>query len=385
MNPLWTRNFLVAFGANFLMAFGFYLLMPTLPMYLTEHLHITKSMAGVIMSSYVVAALAMRPFSGFLIDTVPRKRLYLTSFALFTLVSALYLGAAGDVSFLVLRLLHGLVWGVITTAGNTLIIDIVPSQRRGEGIGYYGMSMNIAMALGPMTGLFLGERFSYAQVFATAILSNLLGLGLALAIRVPYRAPHRHATLSLDRFLLLKGVPTGITLLFVTVSYGLILAFAAMYGKDHRIGHTGLFFVVLATGIVSARLFSGKHLDGGFGVQVGSAGALLAAASLLMLGLFPVAVCYFAAAFCLGLGYGMSFPAVQTLIVDLAGHHQRGTANSTYFTAFDLGVGIGMLLGGWIAQERGLELAFVIVAGSAALGAVLLRFLKGRGLGTGTP
>ncbi len=376
MKPLWTRDFSLAFGANFLMAFGFYLLMPTLPIYLTQELGLTKGMAGLIMSAYVVAALAMRPFSGFLIDTFPRKTLYVTSFVLFAGLSVTYLGATGAISFLVLRLLHGLAWGVITTSGNTLAIDLVPPERRGEGIGYYGMSMNIAMALGPMTGLLLADHFAYAQVFQAAILSHFLGLGLAFCLRVPQKPHHRHAVLSLDRFLLIKGVPAGITLLFVTISYGLVLAFAAMYGKDHRIGHTGLFFVVLAAGILGSRFVTGRFLDRGHCERVGVLGAVLAAASLLLLGLFPVAGCYFAAALTLGFGYGMNFPALQTMIVNQGTHHQRGTANSTYFTAFDLGVGAGMLMGGRIAQSMGLAPAFLLVSAFTFLGAVLLRLLK---------
>lgn len=366
----------LAFGANFLMAFGFYLLMPTLPIYLTQELHLSKGMVGLIMSAYVVAALAMRPFSGFLIDTFPRKSLCVTSFVLFAGLSVTYLGASGAITFLVLRLLHGLVWGVITTSGNTLAIDLVPHERRGEGIGYYGMSMNIAMALGPMTGLLLSDHFAYSSIFQAAILSHFLGLGLAVSLRIPPKPHHHHAVLSLDRFLLIRGIPSGIAMLFVTVSFGLVLAFAAMYGKDHRIGHTGLFFVALAVGILGARLLTGRFLDRGHCERIGVLGAVLAAASLLLLGLFPMAGCYFTAALSLGFGYGMDFPAVQTMIVNQAGHHQRGTANSTYFTAFDMGVGAGMLIGGWTAQSYGLDPAFLLVACSTLLGALLLKLLK---------
>lgn len=372
MKPLWTRDFSLAFAANFLMAFGFYLLMPTLPLYLVRELHLAKGMTGLVMSAYVIAALAMRPFSGFLIDSFPRKRLYVLSYLLFAGLSITYLGAGGAVSFLVLRFLHGLVWGVITTSGNTLAIDLVPSERRGEGIGYYGMSMNIAMALGPMTGLLLGDRFTYAQVFQAAVLSHFVGLGLALSLRVPPKPPRSHAVLSLDRFILVRGIPAGIALLLVTLSYGVVLAFSAMYGKDHGIGHTGLFFVALAAGILGARFTTGRFLDRGHCQRLGTAGALLAAASLLALGLYPSAACYFAAAVSLGFGYGMNFPALQTLIVNQGNHHQRGTANSTYFTAFDLGVGAGMLAGGRIAQSFGLDPAFLLVAGSTLLGAVFL-------------
>lgn len=372
MKPLWTRDFISAFVANFLMAFAFYLLMPTLPLYLASVLGLSKTAVGVVMSVYVIAALAMRPLSGFLIDALPRKALYVAAFACFLLVSFGYPLAATMAGFFVLRLLHGLVWGVITTSGNTLAIDIVPSERRGEGIGYYGMSMNIAMALGPMTGLMLLERVPFLYVFYVSIASSALGLLLSFAIRVPPRARQAHPVFSLDRFLLLRGIPAGVALLCVTVSYGVILAYVAMYGKDHGIGSTGLFFVVMAVAVIAARLLTGRFLDRGLCLQVAFAGAFCVAASLLLLGLYPVALCYFLVALSLGLGYGMVFPAVQTLIVGLGGHHQRGTANSTFFTAFDLGVGIGMLFGGRIAQSMGLSAVFVLVAGASLLGGLLL-------------
>jgi len=370
--PLWTRDFIFAFAANFLMAFAFYLLIPTLPIYLTAHLHASKAMAGLVMSVYVIAALVMRPFSGFLIDHFSRKSLYLISYALFVAFSVAYLGVAVIAGFFVLRLLHGFVWGTITTSGNTLAIDLAPSERRGEAIGYYGMSMNIAMAFGPMVGILFSEHGPFVNVFIASIASGVLGLLLAFLIKAPRKAPQVSRAISLDRFLLIKGIPSGVALLFITVSYGMILAYASMYGKEQHIADTGFFFVALAVGIILARLFTGKLLDRGLCVHVGIVGGVVAAISLLVLGLVPFSFCYFTCAFFLGLGYGMSFPAVQTIIVNHGDHHQRGTANSTFFTAFDLGVGVGMLLGGQIAQHSQLSVAFLVVAASTLLGAILL-------------
>lgn len=372
MNTLWTRDFSLAFVANFLMSASFYLLMPTLPLHLTKALGASTAEAGIVMSAYVIAALLMRPFSGFLIDSFPRKTLYILSYVLFVVLTVTYLGAHSVAAFLVLRLLHGLVWGVITTSGNTLAIDIVPSERRGEGIGYFGMSTNIAMALGPMTGLLLAGRYTFALVCGVAVGIGLLGLLLASIIRAPHHGPRPHQVLSLDRFLLVPAVPLGAALMCITVSYGIMLAYVAMYGQQQRIAGSSFFFMVLAAGIISARLSSGKLLDRGFGVHVAVTGSLCAAVSLLALGLWPVAGCYFAAALFLGMGYGMIFPAVQTLIVNMGSHHQRGTANSTFFTAFDLGVGAGMLGGGLLADRLGLGAVFAWASAGILSGTVLL-------------
>lgn len=372
MNTLWSADFVLAFIANFLMSFAFYLLMPTLPLYLTGHLQASTATAGMVMSVYVIAALAMRPFSGFLIDSLPRKTLYVVSYALFVALTVAYLGASTVAAFFVVRMLHGLVWSPITTSGNTLAIDIVPSHRRGEGIGYYGMSTNLAMATGPMTGLLLSEHQPFLRVVQTAIASGLLGLTFACFIRAPRKISVPHQALSLDRFLLVKGIAPGVALLFITMAYGVMNTYIGMYGIQHHIPNPGFFFVALAIGIIFSRLLTGRLLDRGRGLQVGLIGASLAMASTLLLGICPVALCYFLAAIIMGLGYGMVFPALQSIIVNLGDHHQRGTANSTYFTACDLGIGLGMLFGGQIAQRSSLSITFLVVSMTTLLGGMLL-------------
>jgi predicted MFS family arabinose efflux permease len=376
MKPLWTRDFILAFVANFFMSFSFYLLMPTLPVHLIQVMHTSPAMAGFIMAAYVVAGLCIRPFSGFMIDHFPRKKFYVFTFVLFTLFTICYFGAAAVWIFLALRLLHGIVWGLIIPAGSTIAIDIVPSERRGEGIGYYGMSMNIAMALGPLMGILLQDHMNFQWVIACASGTSLLGLLTSVFIREPYHAPHAHAVLSLDRFILKKGIPGAAAMLFLTVSYGLLLAYASLYGKENGISGTGFFFVLISVGFILSRALCSHLLDRGWTVRLAMIGAALAGVSLAALGLFPNVFVYFSAAMFLGLAYGVGFPALQTWIVQRADHHQRGTANSTYFTAFDLGVGAGLLFGGQMAQLSSLSNALLASAGCAAVCILILRRLR---------
>jgi predicted MFS family arabinose efflux permease len=375
LKPLWTRDFILAFVANFFMAFSFYLLMPTLPVHLIQTMRATPAMAGVVMAVYVVAGLCIRPFSGFLIDYFPRKKFYVAVFALFTLCGVLYFGAVAVWIFIAVRLLHGLVWGLIIPAGNTIAIDIVPAERRGEGIGYYGMSMNIAMALGPLLGIVLQDHLDFRWVVGGAAGTSLLGLLVSLWIRVPFHAPHAHAVLSLDRFILRKGIPGAVAMLFLTVSYGLLLAYASLYGKMYNIAGTGFFFVLISVGFILSRMLCSSLLDKGWTVRLALLGATVAAVALVALGLFPVAAVYFVVALLLGFAYGVGFPALQNWIIQRAEHHQRGTANSTFFTAFDLGVGAGMLFGGQMAQVSSLSNAWLASAGCAVVSILVLRRL----------
>jgi MFS family permease len=371
---LWSFSFFSACIANFLMGFSFYLLIPTLPFFLVERFTIDKGLTGIILSCYVIAALLIRPFSGFMVDKYARKPLYILSFVLFVAFTAGYLVAGGILLFIILRFWHGITWGIITTAGNTLAIDIMPSAKRGEGIGYYGLSLTIAMAIGPMAGLFLYEHYTFDYIFYAAILSGFIGLVFASFIKAPERLPVIHQPFSLDRFILTKSIPVGINVIFITLSYGMILSFAAMYGKEKGISNTGLLFTLMAIGMAVSRIFSGKLIDRGkirfiliLGIIVLSSG----------FGLFTISsgsTLYFTSSLIMGLGYGVLFPAFQSLFINLGTHQQRGTANSTFFTAFDLGVGGGMILAGKIAEIASLSFAFGICTAACILS--LLFFIK---------
>jgi len=180
-----TTNYCFVLAANFLLYFGFYLLMPVLPLYLTEFFHTDKGIIGLVLASYTVAALCIRPFSGFLLDTLARKPLYILAYFIFTSVFAGYIVAGSLSLFTILRVIHGLSFGTVTVAGNTIVIDISPASRRGSAIGYYGLANNLAMAIGPMTGLFLHDNYSFDIIFACALISCSLGFFLAMFIKTP--------------------------------------------------------------------------------------------------------------------------------------------------------------------------------------------------------
>lgn len=361
-NKLWTFDFIMLFSANFLMAFAFYLLMPTLPFYLISVWHLDKGMAGLVLASYVIASISSRPFSGYFVDRFSRKNLYVISYILFVCMFVGYVVAGSLVLFIVFRFLHGVIWGTLTTASNTLVIDITPSSRRGEAIGIFGLSSNIAMAVGPMTGLLLYESLPFNYIFYSAAITSLAGVLLALPISVRERPKFVHEPLSLDRFVLLKGIPSGINLILITVSYGMIFSFSAMFGKEINISNPGIFFIIMAFGIMFSRIIAGKLVDRGQLNEVSVIAMILLTIGLLILSLFHHPLAFFSSAFIAGCGFGMLFPALQTLMVNLSSHKQRGTAISTFFTAFDLGVGGGMFLGGKIAEMMGLSHSFLLGA-----------------------
>lgn len=367
-----TPGYCFILAANFLLYFGFYLLMPILPFYLSEVFHTDNALMGIILSCYTVAALCIRPFSGYLLDTLARKPLYLVSYFLFTAIFGGYLLAGTLTLFIILRILHGLAFGTVTVAGNTVVIDIMPSSRRGEGIGYYGLANNTAMSIGPMVGLFLHNTYSFKVIFLCALASCLLGFFMATLVKTPPKEPTRKEPVSLDRFFLIKGIPAGIDLLLLSIPYGMTSNYIAMYAVQIGIrAETGFFFTFMAVGMAVSRLFSGRLVDKGKITQVIAAGMCMVCICFFVLSgcawvmaAHPAAGTYafFIIALFLGIGFGTMFPAFNTLFVNLAPNNQRGTATSTYLTSWDVGIGAGMLLGGYIAQFSSFRYAFLFGA-----------------------
>ena len=163
-------------------------------------------MIGFILSCYTLACLCIRPFSGYMLDTFSRKPLYLLAYFVFTVIFGGYMLAGALVLFIALRIVHGFAFGMVSVAGNTIVIDILPSSRRGEGLGYYGLANNIAMSFGPMTGLFMHGHCSYAVIFTCSLVSGSLGFIMASLVKTPFKQPVKREPISLDRFFSCKGI-----------------------------------------------------------------------------------------------------------------------------------------------------------------------------------
>ena len=385
-DKLVTSSYCFILAANFLLYFGFWLLIPVLPFYLSEVFSAGNSTIGIILSCYTVAALCIRPFSGYFLDSFARKPLYLMAYFIFMTMFAGYIIAGSLTLFIMFRIIQGVSFGMVTVGGNTVVIDIMPSSRRGEGLGYYGLSNNIAMAVGPMSGLFLHDAgMSFTTIFCCSLGSCMAGFVCASLVKTPYKPPVRREPISLDRFILLKGIPAGISLLLLSIPYGMTTNYVAMYAKQIGINATtGFFFTFMAIGMAISRIFSGKIVDRGKITQVISAGLYLVVFSFFLLSAcvyliswnnMVCTIVFFSVALVLGVGFGIRCPAYNTLFVNLAPNSQRGTATSTYLTSWDVGIGIGMLTGGYIAEVSTFDKAYLF---GACLTIVSMLYFNGK-------
>ena len=368
---LWNANYTKAWISNFMIFFSFMLLTPLLPLYMAEEFHANKDLIGLVLSGYTLTALLVRPFSGYFVDSFPRKVVLLVSYFFFTLLFAGYVVAGTVLLFAIVRTLHGFPFGATTVANSTVAIDVLHPSRRAEGIGYYGLSNNIATAIGPTVALVIYQVWeSYDLLFVLSLLFALTGLIISSTLKLPQKEIVKDKRpISLDRFLLVRGWSLGIAMCCYSFSYGVLATYLAIYGKE-ELGITGgtglffmilsigLFFMILSIGLICSRLIGSRTLRKGkvvenasFGVSVSVFGYLLFAAVHNLWG-------YYGAALIIGLGNGHMFPAFQTMFINLASHEQRGTANSTLLVSWDIGIGLGILLGGALAEYWGYHSAF---------------------------
>ena len=383
-DKLVTLDYCYILAANFLLYFGFWLLIPVLPFYLSEAFHSSGSMIGLVLSVYSVAALCIRPFSGYLLDTFARRPLYLFAYFLFATMFVGYVIAGTLTLFICCRIIQGVAFGMVTVGGNTIVIDIIPSSRRGEGLGYYGLTNNIAMSVGPMTGLFLHDGgVSFELIFSLGLGVCLLGFLVASLVKTSYHPLVKREPLSFDRFISFKGIPAGICLLLLSVPYGITTNYVAMYARQIGLdAPTGFFFTLMAVGMAVSRIFSGKQVDKGRITQAISGGLVLVMLAFFMLsGCSLVAewnkmtciVLFFFIALVLGIGFGIMFPAFNTLFVNLAPNNRRGTATSTYLTSWDVGLGIGMFMGGYLADISTFDKAYFVGAWLTVISLIYFR------------
>ena len=362
MEKLWNANYTKVWIANFMIFFSFMLLTPLLPIYLSEQFGADNDTIGTVLFGYAVMALVARLFSGFIVDSFPRKMVLLISFTIFTLFFVGYVAAGSLMLFAIVRTVHGVPFGFTTVSNSTIAIDVLPSSRRTEGIGLYGLSNNLASAISPSIAIWIyTTTHNFNIIFWLAMVVATVGLAIDTTVKTkPRELVKDKQPISLDRFFLTKGWSEALTMVCFAFSYGVMSTYVAIYGKEQLgiEGGSGTFFLLLSVGLILSRLQGNKALrqgriayNAGLGVCVSLCGYLLFAA-------LPNEIGYYGAALVIGLGNGHMYPAYQNMFVNLAPHSQRGTANSSILVAWDVGIGIGILMGGVLSEHYGYSAAF---------------------------
>lgn len=362
LEKLWNSNYVKVWVANFMIFFSFMLLTPLLPLYLKDTFGADKQAIGIVLSGYTLFALLIRPFSGFFVDSFPRKVVLLICYGLFCVFFGGYLAAGSLLLFAIVRTLHGAPFGATTVANSTVAIDVLHPSRRAEGIGYYGLSNNIASAIAPALAIYiLHLTNSYELLFWISLLTSAVGLAINATLKLNTRELIKDKPkISLDRFFLVKGWSEALTMVCFAFSYGVLATYVAIYGKEELgiSGGSALFFMLLSIGLILSRLVGSRTLRQGKITQNAAVGVSISVFGYLLFAALHNPIGYYGAALVIGLGNGHMWPAYQTMFINLAPHTQRGTANSSVLISWDVGVGLGILVGGVLSEHIGYHSAF---------------------------
>lgn len=358
--PLWTKNYILLCLSSLTFCLAFHSLIPTLPLYIKEQGG-SSDMAGLAMAALTVAAVLIRPIAGWALDRYGRKAILLAGLLVFLIPSFVYSFMIPIVPLLLLRFVQGFGWGVGTTAQSTLVSDIVPSHRMGEGLGYYGLANSISLGLGPALGLWLIASQSFSNLFVTSFLLTTAALGLVLLIKAPKQSNLNQGV----KLVFLEKLALGpsFIILLTTITYSSLLSFLALFMQEKGLASTGWFFTFMAISSFASRPLAGKLIDkkGQTGCHTG-----------ILVGLFTIglSLCVVAGtnspwqlilAGCLfGLGFGFVQPTTLFLSINSVSPARRGAANATYWTAFDVGVALGSVLWGIIANHFGYATMFYL-------------------------
>ena len=376
---LWNANYTKIWLGNFMIFFSFMLLTPLLPLYLYDTFGADKHTIGVVLSGYTIMALISRSFSGYVVDSFPRRNVLIISFTLFFAFFAGYIVAGSLILFAIVRTLHGAPFGSVTVASSTVAIDVQHPSRRAEGIGYYGLSNNIATAISPSVALWIYHATgNFNVLFLISMLVAACGMIIDTTVKIPQRELVRSkAPLSFDRFFLLDGWRQALSMICLSMSYGVVSTYVAIYGRQ-QLGiesGSGFFFLLLATGLILSRLTGGRQLRKGRVTHNASIGTCISLCGYFLFALMHNEIGYYGAALIIGLGNGHMYPAYQTMFINMAPNSRRGTANSTLLVSWDIGIGLGTLIGGMVAEYISYGAAFLTAACVNLTGVLIFFFV----------
>ncbi len=361
--PLWTKDFILICLANLLIFTSFYFLLPTLPVFVTNVLQGDESNVGYVMGILSLTAVLVRPVSGYLLDVASRKKILFLSLIAFSLAMGAYYFVTSLALLFLLRFVHGLAWGFTTTGAGTIASDIVPPARRGEGMGYYGLSNTLAMAVGPSLGLLILGGSNFSTLF---IVSFAIAVAALLTIMV---IPYKQESTSQDRGKLVftsffepKVFSLSLVMFFTAVVYGGIVSFIILYGQEIQVANPGIYFLIYAITLLVIRPIAGKSFDKNGPGKVMGLGFFAIAGAFVLLFLAQGELLFGASAVAMGIGFGIVHPTAMAMAINRVEPFRRGAANGTIFSAFDLGIGLGSILLGILSKWVGLSYMYLFCA-----------------------
>ncbi|HJA40006.1 MAG TPA: MFS transporter [Firmicutes bacterium] len=382
---LWTKDFLLLTVTNFLVFTSFFIYMSTISTYTVQSLGGTTTIGGIAVSIFIVGVLLARIFIGAWIEQIGRKQVLLGGLLFYAGLSFLFFFIHHLLPLLLLRFFHGIFCGMTLTAANTITPSLVPKKRRGEGIGYYGMSISLAIAVGPFLGMKLIHAEQFTAMFILCSGFSVTAFLTACLIQIPVFSLNQTQRAELKQwkwknFIEKKCLPLASIGLLVGFAYSSVMSFISFYGQTLRLEtYTTYFFLINAICILLTRPYLGKLYD-----RKGVHFVLYPALILLSIGMVLYSqtthgLGLLIAGALMGIGYGAYQLGGQTLASSLIPPYRMGVSVSTFFIFLDAGMGIGPTFHGWLSKQIGFDSMYTINAALFIIALIIYTFFTKKG------
>ncbi|CDQ38776.1 MFS transporter [Virgibacillus salexigens] len=363
---IWTKSFISISMTQFLIFMSFYALMTTLPIYVIDNLGGTEAEGGLVVTAMLLAAIIVRLFSAKLLDKTGKKMGLVVSVASFAVTSFLYPVIDAFMSLLALRFFHGLSFGVITTATGAIAADIIPPSRRGAGLGYFAMAMNLAVVVGPFIGLTVLQFTSFQNLFIILAVLMIVAVINSIMVQVPRgaNAPEKgKRKLTIHDFIETKAITIALICSLVSLAYASVMSFISVYANTLGLASTAsYFFVVFAAVMLLSRPYFGRSFDSKGPKFVIFPCLIMFTMGLIALSLTNSPWMLLLSAVLIGLGYGTILPSFQTMAIQASPKNRSSHATSTFFILYDSGIAIGSFIWGIVASGVGYANLYLVCA-----------------------
>lgn len=378
--PIWTKSFISLFFTNISVFIVFYGLVTTLPLYAIGVLNRTDEDAGLLMTVFLLSAIVVRPFTGKILDIAGKRKMLWIGLVLYLICTVLYYFIQPFAGLLVLRFVQGIWFSIITTATLSIAADIVPMTRRGAGLGYFAMSTNLAVVLGPLIALSIIQSYSFDILFI--VMSTLMVVGVLTSLSAPAGVvPEKNDMknkLSIGDLFEKEALPVALLGSLIAFSYASVLSYLSIYAQEKGLlALASTFFLVFAAVMLVTRPFTGRLFDEKGPKYVIIPGFIFFAIGLILLANMDSGISFLVAGAFVGFGYGALVPSLQTLAVQSTKHERSGYATATFFTFFDSGLALGSFALGLIALHFGYQYVY-LSSGALVLVVFILYMVIGR-------
>jgi len=362
---IWTRSFVFVCLSNLAILANVHTIMPTLPLYVST-IGSSEKVIGFVIGVFPITAMALRPVVGMLLDKFGRKVLLFLGVAMTALICGSYILASTLMLLILARFLHGVAFSLSHTAIGTVAVDVLPPKRLGQGIGYFGLTSSISMAIAPAVGLWMAEKNGFFPLFLLS--TSLAVLALILSFIATYGTDERNTIkkatidkgLSWSDFVEIKAIPASIIVGLIAMLFGAVVTILVLFANQNGIANIGIFFTVNALAMIISR-----PLADGWCNKKGERVVMLGGAAMLALCVFIITLSnninhIIIAGVFYGLGLGFCIPVLQTMAIRDVLPQRRGAATGNFYSAFDLGIGAGAIIWAWIGAVIGYRWAFLL-------------------------